>query len=391
MPKSNDILKDINHALDKGIEAEKRYKELLDALPTIIGETISPVLSGIYNKLEEIPTTIRESIGSIRIQPTTPNVPDIHIPEIKVPNVIVPPFPEQKQPIVNVEAPIVNVPEAKITVKVPKNDDVVKAMKRVEKAISEQKPIDIPQQIEYTRKKPMPVLITDVKGDPWTPMSGGSRSVANMLKNSEGLTASFGSGSEKTALRVVHASDFGMTVAVSGITGSVGATLLDGDGNYRDTLPTSLAQSVEVKQVSGLVDSVNVTSSDVSFEVKQVSGTSDSVSITGFNPTAPTNATTTAYDNDLSIKTSAGTLYGISGYNSSTSAVFLLLMDSASQPNDGVAGKVVITVPPLSNFSYDAGFLGRSFASGIFAVSSTTSPTKTLNSSSDLFIDAQYV
>lgn len=104
---------------------------------------------------------------------------------------------------------------------------------------------------------------------------------------------------------------------------------------------------------------------------------------------AKTNAATTAYAASLVVKASAGTLYGITGYNSKASAQFIQLHDATALPSDTAVPKVVITVPATSNFSIDFGNYGRSFATGIVVANSSTGQTLT-TASADCWIDAQY-
>lgn len=104
---------------------------------------------------------------------------------------------------------------------------------------------------------------------------------------------------------------------------------------------------------------------------------------------APTNVTTTAYAASLVIKATAGTLYVVTGYNSKTAAQFIQIHDSATLPADTAVPKVIFSVPPLGNFSYDLGNYGRYFANGITICNSSTGPTKTIGSA-DCWIDAQF-
>jgi hypothetical protein len=104
---------------------------------------------------------------------------------------------------------------------------------------------------------------------------------------------------------------------------------------------------------------------------------------------AATNAVTTAYATNLVVKQSSGTLYGLSGYNSKTSAQFIQIHDAAALPADTAVPKVVFTVPASSNFSIDFGARGRAFAVGVVVCNSSTGPTKTIGSA-DIWVDVQY-
>lgn len=124
-----------------------------------------------------------------------------------------------------------------------------------------------------------------------------------------------------------------------------------------------------------------------------------SAEVSGSNPVPVTsaaasssavlNASNTVYATGKVIKASPGILYGLSGYNSGP-AQFILLYDSTTIPADAAQAVVVIAVPTMSNFFYNPGPYGRSFATGISVSNSSTAPAKTVGAA-DCFVDAQYV
>ena len=101
------------------------------------------------------------------------------------------------------------------------------------------------------------------------------------------------------------------------------------------------------------------------------------------------NRSVAAYVASVVVKATAGRCYGLSGYNSKTSAQFVQLHDAASLPADTAVPVVVISVPATSNFSIDFGPNGREFATGIVVCNSSTGPTKTI-ASADCWFDVQY-
>lgn len=203
-----------------------------------------------------------EFIAAIRsVKITVPDIklpsitlkPEIHVPEIKLPDITIP----------EITVPPVKVPKSAVTVNMP-TKALTNEIRAVRRAISEQKPVTDRFEIpEYTRNKPIPAILVDELGKPWSPLTGASRAIANMIRNDGNLIAGFGSGTSETALRVVNATDFATSVSVSGFTSSVATVPTNAAGLEYDSdnpAPVTFSGSVEVKQVSGFIDSVNVVS-----------------------------------------------------------------------------------------------------------------------------------
>ena len=111
------------------------------------------------------------------------------------------------------------------------------------------------------------------------------------------------------------------------------------------------------------------------------------VDVTRVGP-VPTNATTTALDNDGPVvKASAGTLWGFQGY--AAAAGYVQVHNKASAPASSNVPVIVIPVASGAAFSLDLGVRGRAFSTGIAFGFSSTGPTYT-DGGSNLWVDVQY-
>lgn len=102
------------------------------------------------------------------------------------------------------------------------------------------------------------------------------------------------------------------------------------------------------------------------------------------------NNTTTAYVSNIIAKNTPGKLRGFVGYSSSANTQYIQVFDSSTLPADGAIPLFSLAVPSASNFSYDAGFIGRVFVNGITICNSSTINVKTIGAPDTMF-DVQFV
>ena len=98
----------------------------------------------------------------------------------------------------------------------------------------------------------------------------------------------------------------------------------------------------------------------------------------------------TAYTNALVASNKPANLYGLTGYNSNTSAYWVQIFNKTTIPNDGSVPIIIIYVPGSSAFSYNTGDFPIAFSNGIVWCTSTTAATKTIGSSSDTWVNLSY-
>ncbi len=215
-------------------QLEEDRKNLVAAIGKDLSSVLVPALKELSNQSRisrtELASALREAFSELVINVSPPQVM-VDVPMIKVPT-----------PQVTVNPPVVNIPPIKVPEAIVNMPDFINAKLH-----------------GISTKFPLPVILTNERGEPY---SAGS------------MMMSGGGGVNAFKQSVVLVRDF--------VT-STGASLIDPDGRLKISGggggAVTIADAIEVKQVSGFIDSVSIKSSDVSFEVKQVSGFTNSVSI----------------------------------------------------------------------------------------------------------------
>jgi len=114
-------------------------------------------------------------------------------------------------------------------------------------------------------------------------------------------------------------------------------------------------------------------------------------SVANVNATqCPNSADSTTYASGGVIKSAPGIFYGLVGYNSSASAQFIQIYNTATVPANGSVPNVILYASATSSFSISFAPFGKSFSTGICWSNSASGSTKVAGSA-DCWINAQYI
>lgn len=237
MPPKKNELQLAKEALDKAIETEKRNRNLLASIGPAIIDSLRPFFREFNDLLKSNSRDLHDAISEIQVNlPETINVPEprvtVNVPELKVPHIVVP------KPEVKVNVPPIKIPDLKW----PDGKMPIEGWVRL---------------MGVDTRNPLPVQLRDSNGKP-----------VNLLENfTQQIIGGGGGGFRHVVLDDIRASGSSVIDQVEGtvkISGSVqisssAAYLIDGDGNYRGTVPIEAGSTLIVNQVSGSNWSTNVT------------------------------------------------------------------------------------------------------------------------------------
>lgn len=334
-------------ALQKIIDDLTRKKTVDSGMTNMQNDLI--LLSMSATLKESVRVGMIEAISKLVLPVPTVTIDELNIPDIVIPPIVVP----EANVIVNV--PPINVPQAEVTVIYPKSDEMLTELKSITKAVSVQQ-IPFADSVAKGMKSidfrhPMPVILTDHEGKPYIAGSmGGHSSGSAVLKDLAGNVATISKLSETNkALNVAifnssgtQVDSFGDTilnvvavrqvsgavdsVIVNEIFGSTGTGIINSDNRLRVAVDadelgltdTELrASTLDVKQLSGSTDSINVVSTvgltdtqlrASSLEIKQVSGSEHSVIVNSIGVSLEVKQVSGSVD---SVIVNSGTLTGI--------------------------------------------------------------------------------
>lgn len=179
---------------------------------------------------------------------------------------------------------------------------------------------------------------------------------------------------------------------------TIPVSLRDGSAGNSNILGTAAApirndptgttrQPVNLNQVGGAAYALGTALMAASQPVTLASD-QPTIPVTPGTPAAPTNSTTAALAASQVLKSSAGRLWGASGFSNNVAAQYIQLHNATALPANGTVPIVVFQVPALSPFSIDYGFWGRQFSTGIVIANSTTLGTLTTGAA-DCWFDGQ--
>ena len=217
MPDKDNMIKKIADLV--GQQTNQDRKNLVSSVGKEIAQTLLPVLSKIFEKSridrEEITDAIREGFDGLNIEVPEASV-DVHIPEIKVP-----------EPRVTVNIPAIKIPE----IKLPENKEMTGWLNLVgwDKSFLQ---------------SPLPVQLRDANGKPVS----FPQNVTQMLGG--------GSGGGKMDYFTIKGFAQSAFAEISNPDGRVKVELPTGGSSLTDT--ELRAAHLDVQQVSGSIDSVNV-------------------------------------------------------------------------------------------------------------------------------------
>lgn len=165
-------------------------------------------------------------------------------------------------------------------------------------------------------------------------------------------------------------------------------------GANNDVTATCTATDLDIRDLANATDSVSIYGSDDGGTTKRIiktdSGGAIQVDLEVANValTASTLASTTALATNLVAKASAGALAGVSGVNTSASAQYIQVHNTASLPADTAIPVICFKVDAGENFSYTP-IAPVTFSTGITVCNSSTVPTKTIGSA-DTWFQVEY-
>ena len=293
-------LQQTKDALDKAIDQRKLTQAIIKSLGPSIVETLQPVLQQLADNSRITKEDILAALASIEIPIPKVDVPQaevkVTIPEIKVPEpkvtVNVPEIRMPEVKIPEIKIPPIKVPTPEVTVNVPPFPKIPDL-----KWPDDEMPVrGWVQLMGVDLNHPLPVQLRDAKGNP-----------VSLFENLTQIVSGGGGGGfqyitvkdiQRSGVSIISDTEGALKVtgglSVSGFSSSVGASILNGDGNSLDprdrnwtiteTVPISAGSTLDVKQLSGSIDSVNIVSpinqGDAATAVRVVIAGNSDVSVT---------------------------------------------------------------------------------------------------------------